>query len=80
MLLYFFPFSVNHKVGETCYGVPTERTHVAEAHQRPFLDIGNDATAEAQQAHDAMHPSPPVPIPTRREEAEAENGVHFTIP
>jgi hypothetical protein len=80
MLFYFFPFVVNHKVGKACYGVPSKGTHVAEAYQCSFLDIGNDTTGEAQKAHDAMHPSPPVPIPTSREEAEAEDGVHLTIP
>ena len=80
MLLYFLPFVMNHKIRKTRYGVPSERTHIAKAHQRPVLDIGKDATAEAQKAHDTMHPSPPVPIPTRREETEAEDGVHLTIP
>ena len=71
---------MNHKIGEACYGVPSERTHIAEAHQRPVLDIGKDATAEAQKAHDTMHPSPPVSVPTTREETKAEDGVHSTIP
>lgn len=80
MLLYFLPFVVNHEVGEARYGVPCESTGIAEADQVPVLGKGHDATAQAQKAHDAMHPSPPVSIPTRREETEAEDGVHFTIP
>ena len=80
MLFYFLPFVVNHEVGEARYGVPAKGTHVAEAHQRPVLGVGNDAAAQTQQAHDPVHPSPPVPIPTRREEAEAEDGMHPTIP
>jgi hypothetical protein len=80
MLLYFFPFVMNHEIGKARNGIPAEGAHVAETHQRSFLDIGNDATGEAQQAHDAVHPSPPVPIPTSREETEAEDGVHLTIP
>jgi hypothetical protein len=80
MLSYFFPFVMNHEVGEARYGVPSERTHIAKAHQRPVLGVGNDATAKAQKAHDAVHPSPPVSVPTSREETEAEDGVHFTIP
>ena len=80
MFLYFYPFVVNHKVGKARNGVPSKGAHVAETHQRPVLSVGNNATAEAQKAHDTMHPSPPVPIPTRREEAEAEDGVHLTIP
>jgi hypothetical protein len=80
MFLHFLPFVVNHKVGEARYGIPAESAHVAEANQRTLFGVGHDATAQAQQAHDPMHPSPPVPIPTRREEAEAEDRVHLTIP
>ena len=80
MLLYFFPFGVNHEIGEACNGVPSARCHVAEGDNGAFLGVGQDAAAKAQQAHDPVHPSPPVPIPTSREEAEAEDGVHFTIP
>jgi hypothetical protein len=80
MLLYFLPFVVNHEIGKARYGIPAEGAHVAEAHQRPFFGVGDNAAAEAQQAHDPVHPSPPVSIPTSREETKAEDGVHFTIP
>ena len=80
MLLYFFPFVVNHKVGEARNGIPAARSQITEGDNGAVLGVGQDTAAEAQQAHDPVHPSPPVPIPTSREEAEAEDGVHFTIP
>lgn len=79
LFLTRFPLGMNHEVGKAGYGVPQEGTHVAEADEGAFLGIGYNATAEAQEAHDAVHPSPPVPIPTRREETEAEEGMHLTI-
>ena len=80
MLLYFLPFVVNHEIGEACNGVPAARCHVAKGNDGAVLGVGQDATTKAQQAHDPVHPSPPVPIPTSREEAEAKDGVHPTIP